>query len=507
MEKIKVTLFRYNPETDAEPKYEKYEIPFQEKMTVLDVLRYIREKYDSTLAYSYECRYGYCGSCAVRINKKPRLACRTLASNEMLIEPLANFPVIRDLVVDRSIISRELIRIRPFLERIGIPEKEPEDLIPENFSIFRVVSRCISCLSCMSSCPTFTEAKNLYSGPLIQAELGRFSFDPRDIGDRAVTAYEEGLFYCAMCSKCFEVCPYEIDLPNLVIVPIRRKLLDRGIGPTKTIKELESLLKESGKAFIKPTRRSTFLEGWTQNVGEGVENKTGLFIGCLIDYDYRLHDIAYSAISVLEKVGVKTVIPKNQVCCGFPMFVMGYGDRTVELMKRNIEAFKDCRRIVTLCAGCLNTLRNRYSKLCENLGLEYNIEVYDFSELMAKQEMRKDLMNDLNMKITYHDPCESYRGAKVWIEPREIISKIRGVELLEMEEPDRCCGGNLKSVSPKLGYKIAARKVYDIKKLNVDAVVTSCPRCITQLSTALERQKLGGVKVLHLAQLLNMAFK
>jgi fumarate reductase (CoM/CoB) subunit B len=259
MKKVKVTLFRYNPETDAEPKYETYEVPSKGKMTVLDVLKYIRENYDSTLAFSYECRYGYCGSCAVRINKKPRLACRTLASNEMLIEPLENFPVIRDLVVNRSIISHTLIRIRPFLERIGVPEKEPEDLTPENFSIFRIVSRCISCLSCMSSCPPFTEAKHLYSGPLIQTELARFAFDPRDVGDRAITAYEEGLFNCAMCSKCFEVCPYEIDLPNLVIIPLRRKLLDRGIGPIKSFKELESLLKETGKAFIKPFRHTTFL--------------------------------------------------------------------------------------------------------------------------------------------------------------------------------------------------------------------------------------------------------
>jgi len=507
-EKAKVKVFRYNPEVDAEPRYETHELPYQEGMTVLDALIYIRQNYDSTLAFSYECRYGFCGSCTVEVNGEPTLACRAPVVKSMVITPLLNVPILRDLVVDYTAIMDRLVRIRPFLERRRPLEMEPEQLLPADFSTFRIVSRCINCLSCISKCPAFTEAKHLFAGPMLMAEIARYAFDPRDGGDRIRTAYEEGLFNCAMCGKCKEVCPYDIDIPKLVAMPMRRMTLERDIGPVKEVEELTELLKTSGKSFIKPLK-PTFLSKAPYNVEvEKPKDKVGLFLGCLLDYDYRLHEAGESAINVLKSNQIETMIPKDQVCCGLPFLKMGFIDSVKEhLLKQNLQAFRNFPKMITLCAGCTSTLKNWYPLLCKELGVDYKFQVFDVSEFLLKHGLETNVMGELNLKVTYHDPCDLNRGAGISTEPRKLIQSIPGVRLVEMDEPDRCCGGTLKLLNPQLGYKIALRKAKMIKKLGVDAVVTGCPRCMTQISSALQLEGAKRIRVLHLVQLLDIAYK
>lgn len=99
-DKIKVKVFRYDPKRDKKPNFQVYKVPANETFSILDVLIYIYEHYDGSLAFRYSCKMGKCGSCTVLANKKPVCACRTLVEDGMIIEPLPNFPVIRDLVVD-----------------------------------------------------------------------------------------------------------------------------------------------------------------------------------------------------------------------------------------------------------------------------------------------------------------------------------------------------------------------------------------------------------------------
>ena len=193
-EKVKLTVFRYNPEEDESPHYKVYEVPFESGMTVLDTLNYIYENYDGSLAYVYGCRYGFCGSCALKVNGNPTLICRELATKEMKIEPLDNFPVVRDLVINREGLEGKVRGIRPFLERVTLPDKEPEVLKPADFETFRLVSRCVGCFACVSSCPVTSADSYKFPGPSLLTELARYAFDPRDEGDRTTTAYFEGLF-------------------------------------------------------------------------------------------------------------------------------------------------------------------------------------------------------------------------------------------------------------------------------------------------------------------------
>lgn len=99
--KARVKVFRFNPETDKKPRYESYEVPLEEGMSVLSGLRYIYENLDGTLAYKdYFCKTNQCGMCAMKVNGRPVFACNTKLEEETVIEPLPNFPIIRDVVVD-----------------------------------------------------------------------------------------------------------------------------------------------------------------------------------------------------------------------------------------------------------------------------------------------------------------------------------------------------------------------------------------------------------------------
>lgn len=99
-DEIRIKVFRYNPEQDKKPKYETYKLPANQMSSILDALIHIHEQYSGSLAFRYSCRIGRCGSCTILANKKPVCACRTLVEDGMIIEPLPNFPIIRDLVVD-----------------------------------------------------------------------------------------------------------------------------------------------------------------------------------------------------------------------------------------------------------------------------------------------------------------------------------------------------------------------------------------------------------------------
>lgn len=97
----KIKIFRFNPEIDSEPRYERYDVPIEEGMSILQALRYIYENLDGTLAYKdYFCKTNQCGMCAMKVNGRPVFACNTKLEKETVIEPLPNFPIIRDVVVD-----------------------------------------------------------------------------------------------------------------------------------------------------------------------------------------------------------------------------------------------------------------------------------------------------------------------------------------------------------------------------------------------------------------------
>lgn len=508
-----IKIFRYDPEKDAKPHYQDFMVPFEKGMTVLDTLNYIYENQDSTLAYNYGCRYGYCGICAVKVNGIPSLSCRTQATMNMKIEPLSNFPIIRDLVIDREKYDERIDRIRPFLERKAPAETEPEVLKPKDFETFRVVSRCIDCLACMSGCPSYSEDSYEFSGPTLMTELARFTFDPRDCMDRISIANSEGLYNCTECGQCTEVCPHKIDIPKLIIGPSRQLALAEGKIPGLLLETIEFLNRE-GRAYPQPTppALSLMVKMPAEELVKEKIDRVAWFVGCNIDYDSRLQAAGVDGYNLLKRNGVEVLIPKEQLCCGEPFLEAGADDQINSLVKRNVELFKSLgtSRIVTMCAGCSMVLKNEYPQVYKNItGENLDFEIIDLAEYITRYiKLNYEKMGALNIRVTYHDPCHLKRYQKISKEPRDIIKSIPGIKLVEMEEPDRCCGGGgeVRVTNRRLAMAMAKRKAEMIRKANVNAVVTCCPTCMLQLSSGLQLSRVRGVEVLHITTLLERAY-
>ena len=145
-EEITLKVFRYDPDTDSTSRYETYKIPYEEKMTVLGALKYIQMNNDSSLTFRWGCRAAKCGQCGVTVNGKPVLACtEKIVDNNILIEPLSTFPVIRDLVIDREPINQRIRKNSPFLVRSKPPSEEPEPINVDLSQKYVSMHKCINC--------------------------------------------------------------------------------------------------------------------------------------------------------------------------------------------------------------------------------------------------------------------------------------------------------------------------------------------------------------------------
>ncbi|MCE5213152.1 MAG: succinate dehydrogenase/fumarate reductase iron-sulfur subunit [Methanobacterium sp.] len=501
---IKVNVLRFDPQKDEKPHLESYEIDKKEKMKVLDALNDINEKYNAQISYRSSCRAGQCGSCAVKVNKETVLACKTEIEDGDVIEPL-DFDVIKDLIVNRSTVDSRVKEMNLYIDECE-SFTCPAVIKPEELENSKKLRSCIECLSCLSSCPVLKETAE-FAGPYFMRYISKFALDPRDCADRAQIGFDEGLYCCTSCGKCVEVCPKEINNLGGAIEKLREISCREGIGPLPPHKLVKELIEKTGRS-VEPLNEGEMGHGFIEYISEhppettedhrDEKPKIAFFTGCMIDY--RLPDVGLALIDVLKKQGIDIIVPTDQVCCGSPMIRTGQTDIVEELVRKNEEVFKDYDIILTVCAGCGATLKNDYPRYGVNLN------VIEISEFLADKLNKKD-MKPLNMKVTYHDPCHLARGQGIRETPREILNNIKGVEFVEMEEPNRCCGsgGGVRSGKPDLAAKMGKTKSEMINELDVDAVVTICPFCEYHIRDSLEKAGYN-VEVLNILKLLQMAY-
>lgn len=228
---IRARIFRYDPDLDEAPRYDSFEVPRTPHMRIIEVLDYIYETLGEDIAKRWLCSAKKCGACTLMVNGAPKLACWEPVEAEMTIEPLANYPVIRDLVIDRGPYQEQLAAISPLLVR-----KEPYEGFPEPLSEGDVAAAyhlrdCLQCLACMAVCPVLGLPDSGFAGPAPLVALAELALDPRDGADRAMLAENVGqVFKCVSCYQCEAACPVDIPIVAHAIEPLKRLAYERGEG-------------------------------------------------------------------------------------------------------------------------------------------------------------------------------------------------------------------------------------------------------------------------------------
>ncbi len=450
---LNVRISRYDPASGRPAELVPYEVDVAEGARVLNVLEMIRETQDPTLAFRWSCRAGQCGSCAVKVNGEPALACTAEATDGMIIEPL-DLPVTRDLVVDLVSGINDIPRLNSCTCGV-IPEREAVLAI-------KPLRDCIECLSCLSVCPAIRVTE--FTGPTAMRAHMRIALDPREDRRDITDAIRDGLFTCTSCNRCWRVCPKAIEIPGKAIEKLREIANRNGLTLPRH-QEVAELVRTTGRSV--PPTGDIFLDGMPEVIepyGE-VKGEVGFFVGCL--FNARLPDRARDMIEVMRHAGIRVIIPQDQVCCGSPLIRTGQTSFLSELQERNIRAFtsRGIGTVMTMCAGCGATLKHDY---------ETPFEVRDVTEILTRYGLPPH--RKLPVTATYHDPCHLMNGQQITREPREIL---KGVVDTFIEMPAHCCGsgGGVKSGLPEEAAALGELRREAIRKTGADVVVTICPFC------------------------------
>jgi succinate dehydrogenase / fumarate reductase iron-sulfur subunit len=219
---VTLKVFRYNPEQDKKPHYEKYKIEAEPTDRVLDLLEYVKGYIDGTLSFRRSCAHGVCGSDAMRINGLNRLACKVLVqdlkSKKITVEPILGLRVIKDLIVDMEPFFEHYRSVLPYLINDEAPPKKERLQSINERERFDDTTKCILCAACTTSCPSFW-ANERYVGPAAIVAAHRFIYDSRDRGaaERLQILNDQfGVYRCHTIFNCTVACPREIQVTQAI---------------------------------------------------------------------------------------------------------------------------------------------------------------------------------------------------------------------------------------------------------------------------------------------------
>jgi glycolate oxidase iron-sulfur subunit len=410
------------------------------------------------------------------------------------------------------------------------------------------LSQCMKCGFCTFWCPVYQEerieasvarGKNMMIRGLLAGELDY------------TQEYADRLNKCTLCMTCTANCPAKANIPNVIVAARADAVKARGLKfpynivyrwllPRRrlfgwvvrfaswfqgvflprtegTIRHLSMFLSALGKGRNIPQIAPRFLRQMMPVVNVPPANvktrmRVGYFSGCMTDF--VLPHLGKHIIDFLTRNGVEVVVPREQGCCGAPVF-LGAGDfETGRMMAdANVKAFEGLDYVISDCATCTSALRDyakfladtpqrkkayeKFAKKVKDIS-EFLIDVLDLPASAYKPSAAAK-----GKKVSWHDPCHLSRHLGITSQPRQVIKSISGVEYVEMPNADRCCGmaGAFSLHYYDLSKEIGDKKAASIKSTGADIVVSSCPGCEIQLIDSLLRNKVP-VKVMHIMELL-----
>jgi succinate dehydrogenase/fumarate reductase iron-sulfur protein len=473
-----------------------YKVPVRKGTTLLDALMHIKDNFDETLAFRHSCRMGVCGSCGIMVNGKPMLACYTqvlhLNSDSLVIEPLQNMPVIKDLVVDIEQFFDTYDRIKTVLIKPEDELRKPDEFIqaPTDLKRYWDLTLCIKCSICYSSCPAAIDERFL--GPSTYATNYRFISDSRDEGlNERLKPMAENVWLCTSCNSCTLFCPKEVDCSNS-IVDEHSLMVETGVIP-RTVKDvLTSVVRYHNPMGTHPSKRMEWARDLKIKTFPTVTKADVLyFVCCSPAHDPRNQEIARSMASIFDNLGVNfATLGTEEWCCGDHILRLGEKGLFEILAEHNMSMFEkfDAERIVTLSPHCYNTFRN--DKPYSEAGLQVQHYTQFVAEAIEHGKLRPS--KPVRKRVAYHDPCFLGKRNEIFDAPRQILESLKALELVEMKrtrENSFCCGGGAGRVwtedaTPE--KRPCVNRVKEALELGVEVIATACPFCVTTLEDAMK---------------------
>jgi glycolate oxidase iron-sulfur subunit len=405
---------------------------------------------------------------------------------------------------------------------------------------------CIRCGLCLSVCPTYRASLKETESPRGRVVLARKALE----GELELTPnFNDQMQKCMACLACNVICPVGIKPADLALdmryvaeqlQPSRwKKVLFGSLLPRPRRMEWGTLplrlYQKLGLRWLADKTRITRLlparlrdlerqlpplpgrplRGRLPEVTLALgarQRRVGFFLGCAQNLLFA--EESEATVRVLARNGCEVITPHDVQCCGMP--AIGYGRQELmrEMAKHNIAVFEkwDVDVIVTDCATCGSTLKEYGHFLAQDAewaarASAFSAKARDISEFLAEIPLEKP-RGRLEARVTYHDPCHLVRGQKVTTQPRQLLGMIDGLELVEMEEADWCCGsaGSQLITHYEDSLAILERKMDNVAATGADYVASGCPGCQMQLSVGLKRRGIR-MKVVHPVLLLDRAYQ
>jgi L-lactate dehydrogenase complex protein LldE len=234
--------------------------------------------------------------------------------------------------------------------------------------------------------------------------------------------------------------------------------------------------------------------------------KVQLFIPCFIDQLYP--QVAFNTVKVLEKAGCTVAYNTQQTCCGQPAFNAGFWGESKDVCTKFVQDFDGADYIVSPSASCAGFIRNNYGKLFENNAFQspakkVSSQIFELSEFLVKILGITELGASFNGKATFHDSCAGLRECNIKAEPRALLSQVEGLELVEMNDTETCCGfgGSFAVKYDTISVAMADQKIDNAIATEAEFIISTDMSCLMHLDGRINHHGLQ-IKVIHLADIL-----
>jgi L-lactate dehydrogenase complex protein LldE len=234
--------------------------------------------------------------------------------------------------------------------------------------------------------------------------------------------------------------------------------------------------------------------------------KVALFIPCFVDQ--LMPDVGLDTARVLRRIDCEIDFHAEQTCCGQPAFNTGYWNDARPLAERFVRLFRSAEAVVCPSGSCTTMVRVFYPDLLKGTALQDEARqlgkrVFEFSEFLVKVAQRTDVGAAFPHRVAYHDACHALRELRLKLEPREILRRVRGLTLVEMQYSEDCCGfgGTFATKFNMISAAMGEAKAASAAAAGAEYVTSTDPSCLIQISGILERQN-STVRTLHLASIL-----